>query len=109
MKREELDVFSTASNAAIIRPPGRQFPGVVVQGDSLSNLYASAIAALTSLRAGDLSDCDEEIIDLCDQLRWRLELYEQVLTAEGIRLPYVPSVATDLKNRVHPWPPSDVD
>lgn len=27
----------------------------------------------------------EELLDLCDQLRWRLELYEQVLTAEGTR------------------------
>lgn len=36
MERKELEVFSEASNYGIVRMPGRQFPGCVVQGDSLS-------------------------------------------------------------------------
>lgn len=31
-----LDVFSEKTNAAVARMPGRQFPGVVMQGDTLS-------------------------------------------------------------------------
>ena len=31
----EVECFSTTVNAVVVRTPGRQFPGVVIQGDSL--------------------------------------------------------------------------
>jgi len=37
MERKEVEVLSEASNYAVIRMPGRHFPGYVVQGDSLSH------------------------------------------------------------------------
>jgi len=46
----ELEVYSEASNQAVIKAPGRQFPGIVVQGDSLSLLGAQARELSARLR-----------------------------------------------------------
>lgn len=38
MPKIELEVYSDASNSAVIQTPGRRFPGSVIQGDSLAIL-----------------------------------------------------------------------
>lgn len=35
MEDDRVKVLSRQSNAAVVRMPGRSFPGVVLQGDSL--------------------------------------------------------------------------
>jgi hypothetical protein len=42
MEIKEIEVFSEMSNYAIVRMPGRHFPGCVIQGDSLSVLLNNA-------------------------------------------------------------------
>lgn len=42
MERKELIVFSDSPNVAVIQVPGRQFPGSVIQGDSLAILCGLA-------------------------------------------------------------------
>ena len=87
-KRLTLDVFSTASNAAIVQMSSRHFPGLVLQGDSLSVLYrlSTSIAERAKLSA------DSELIDETEELRLLLEAYiqqyEAVLEAHGLALPY---------------------
>jgi hypothetical protein len=60
MKLVELEVYSDASNHAVIRPPGRRFPGSVVQGDSLSSLCAEAKELSERIRS--LQVQDEELL-----------------------------------------------
>jgi len=90
MKRIELEVYSEASNHAVIRPPDRRFPGSVVQGDSLSILCAEAQEISERLR--DLHIQDEELLYLAqglqEKLLARLLHYQEVLIAHGIELPY---------------------
>ena len=99
MKIAELEVYSEASNHAVIKPPGRQFPGIVVQGDSLSIL--SAEARELSERLQQLGIQDEELLCLAqglqEQLLERQLHYQQVLSAHGVALPYSkPANASDL-------------
>lgn len=35
MKRIEADILTDGGNDAVVRMPGRRFPGVLIQGDSL--------------------------------------------------------------------------
>ena len=88
MERHELEVFSTASNAAVVKAPGRRFPGVVLQGDTLRSL--ASLAAEVSERIGDTED--EELRDALLELRERLggllSHYEAVLKEHGHSLPY---------------------
>lgn len=88
MEVTELEVYSAASNYAVIRPPGRKFPGAVVQGDSLFILFSLA----RSLRDRSASLGDEDLTgdadELVELLGSRLRQYESVLDQHGIELPY---------------------
>lgn len=90
MEKIELEVFSQASNFAVIRVPGRRFPGSVIQGDSLSILYHQA--AFVARRARTTSDTEliEAADYLCELITERLRHYEEVLQAAGIDFPYAP-------------------
>ncbi|HCT78032.1 MAG TPA: hypothetical protein DGG94_04065 [Micromonosporaceae bacterium] len=46
MDRIEAELFSDGGNNAILRMPGRAFPGIVVQGDTLSTWRQQLAAAL---------------------------------------------------------------
>lgn len=88
MRIEPVEIYSDASNAAILRHPGRRFPGMLVQGDTLSNLYRLANAAC----AGAKGTMDEESVFCLTMLRddlWvRLIFYKNVLEQHGIDLPF---------------------
>ena len=99
MKLIELEVFSEASNHAVVRPSGRRFPGSVVQGDSLSILCSEAKKIAERVRSLNLSD--EELLYLVqdhqEKLLDRLLHYQRVLAEHGISLPYgVPAQESDL-------------
>lgn len=82
------EVLSDAVNHVIVRTPGRSFPGMVIQGDSLARLHrlASEVCRL----ANDVGD--EELVGeanaLCQELGERLSFYEGVLRSQGIEIPY---------------------
>src|SRR5688500_17406813 len=95
----ELELYSESSNHAVVRVPGRRFPGAVVQGDSLSILCAESRELSKRLRA--LPVYDEELFYLAqglqEKLLDRLLHYQDVLTEHGISLPYqVPATRADL-------------
>ena len=95
MKEAEVELYSEATGAAIVRVPGRRFPGVVLQGDSLSILHVNAKDLSTRLK--ELGVQDEELLyaaqELQEQLLSRLLHYQQVLAVHGIELPYSGAVA----------------
>lgn len=88
MKRIELEVLSDAVNNWIVRTPGREFPGVIIQGDSLHSLRGRARTLLELAR----KHADEELVDvaqeLVDILEERVTDYESVVRAKGLELPY---------------------
>ncbi|TVT33087.1 hypothetical protein FNH05_27375 [Amycolatopsis rhizosphaerae] len=94
MERIEVDLFTDQGNCAIVRLPARQFPGVLVQGDSLSILEADARQLANRLAALDDTLLDHELIDqaqdLADELSGLLKHYETTLQRHGIPLPYNP-------------------
>jgi len=78
MERIKLEVFSQAVNCGIVKMPGRRFPGVVMQGDSLYALYINAkrILKLTKTITSD-SELIEEIKFLVDNLEGYVVNYER--------------------------------
>ena len=89
----EVEVLSEAANAAVVRMPGRRFPGVVVQGDSLRILHdlaADVVAQCQPTGDEELQGTAEEMLDL---LRQYLLHYEETLRASGIELPYSRAVS----------------
>lgn len=89
MKPTKLELLDSSSNAAVVTLPGRAFPGVVIQGDSLSVLARAALRVREELRSrGAGEDAIETCTLLTAGLGGRLLRYQQVLAERGISLPY---------------------
>lgn len=90
MERVEVEVFSQDVNAWVVRTPGRQFPALLIQGDTLSSLYELAESMLARARACDCTDEDlsGEAEELRDRLWGAVRHYEETLRASGFALPY---------------------
>lgn len=89
MRTESVEIYSDATNAAVMRHPGRRFPGVLIQGDTLFILSETARELCDAAR-GKLSDDDYiGLSDLRDRLRGLVDHYKQVLGEHGWALPFV--------------------
>ena len=86
MRTEAVEIYSDATNAAVMRHPSRSFPGMLIQGDTLYSLSSMAAAALA--RAEPDSDHWHELKELADALQSRVNLYAQVLREHGLQLPF---------------------
>jgi hypothetical protein len=84
----EMMVLSDAINSPVIHFPGRQFPGVLLQGDSLRVMAGLAAEVSRQLSVGDLEEARLVAEDLAEQLGSRVKLYEDVMRAHGLSLPY---------------------
>ena len=88
MQKVEVEVFSDAVNAWVVRTPGRQYPALVIQGDTFSNFFALAQELLERVRKIGDSDSIDTAAHLRDRLWEQLHHYEDVLSANGFQLPY---------------------
>jgi len=86
MRTELVEIFSDATNAAVMRHPGRKFPGMLIQGDSLHNLSCMANNALAGAEPG--SEHWHDLKELADDLQSRVDFYTQVLRQHGLSLPF---------------------
>ena len=81
--------------------PGRRFPGLVIQGDSLNILYRDLRELEETLRTahGTDSDMTESAKHMADALHERLWWYESALKDAGYQeLPYVYSVGKPVES-----------
>jgi type VI protein secretion system component VasF len=88
MKKIQIDVLSETLNCPVVQMPGRRFPGVVLQGDSLKILLDSAEEVqrlCSSLRNPDLSAA---VASLRQKLAGYVASYEEAMTEAGRDLPY---------------------
>jgi hypothetical protein len=86
---EHAELLSPPANFAVVQLPGRKFPGVVFQGDSLymlmKNLHEMGEAA--AKHADEKLNADfEEVVEMLDEV---VRHYESVCRIRCIPLPYV--------------------
>jgi predicted RNase H-like HicB family nuclease len=84
----EVELLTDQGNNAVVRLPDRKFPGVVIQGDTLSTLITATSEAIAALECNDAADAQEVLRDLAAQLREVRDRYEIALREHGIELPY---------------------
>ena len=98
MKVKPLEVYAEDSNYGIVRMPGRNYPGCVVQGDSLYVLWQNARAVAEAVKKGltQVEDFVGAVEVLHNALLTRLLHYQEVLQREGLDLPYVRAVREGL-------------
>ena len=85
-KPEVAELLTPPRNFAVVQLPGRKFPGVVFQGDSLSILREQA-ASVSERVQGTTSQA--EAADLREQLDDILRGYLAVLRERDIEPPFV--------------------
>jgi hypothetical protein len=84
----EVDIFSDQANAAVLRHPGRRFPGVLIQGDTLSSLCEDADELCSESKSLLPPELYEDLNDLRNSLRGFLTHYKVVLTEHEMPLPF---------------------
>ncbi|MFD9460346.1 DUF6959 family protein [Streptomyces sp. NPDC060027] len=88
MERVEVELFTDGGNDAVVRMPGRRFPGVVVQGDSLHILRGDVAEVVEACERGDLDEARESARLLLANLDALLARYEAALGEHQIPRPY---------------------
>lgn len=88
MEYMELEVYSQSINRGVIKMPSQGFPGLLLQGDTLSTLLRLA----NSIHEKSRNTSDTELIDISVELRDALQQlvshYESTLGRHNIPLPY---------------------
>jgi hypothetical protein len=88
MRIEAVEIYSDAMNAAILRHPGRRFPGMLIQGDTLHTLCVAIDRICAAARSNVAPDTLDEIVDLQKRMQEFLFHYKSVLRDHGLPLPF---------------------
>jgi hypothetical protein len=86
---EQVELLSSATNYAVVQLPGRRFPGVVIQGDSLHGI----LQRLAKLRELAITHRDDEelavgLTNLHALLEGLPGATKRVCQERGIEVPY---------------------
>lgn len=103
MEPERIDVYSHAMNSCVVKMPERQFPGVVIQGDSLSALLDRALEIVEKLDGTPDEDAFLSALEVAKVLESHLLNYEETLKQHGIDLPYSRDPSRNTKRFLKRW------
>ncbi|RBP46603.1 DUF6959 family protein [Arenicella xantha] len=84
MESEKADILSHQSNVAVVKLPSREYPGSVVQGDSLLILHSEIMEVLAELSKTPEKDAFYAAFMAAEKLEDRLMHYIAVCKAHGI-------------------------
>lgn len=89
MDEDGAPILARAGNWAVVHLPGRRFPGLHLQGDTLAAMRTQLADAARVLR-GDPADAHalDEVDDVVEEMSALLAYYEQVLAERGSERPY---------------------
>lgn len=86
MYQTTVEIYSDSPNAAILRHPGRKFPGVLIQGDTLNGLCQGLSRLLEALpKDSSAADEAEALHAHLTELR---DHYAATLQQHRVPLPY---------------------
>jgi hypothetical protein len=86
MRLESVEIYSDATNAAVMRHPGRRFPGLLMQGDTLHALCKSADEMCQAIGRGSAGF--DEANEIRNRLWDFLNHYKATLDSHGLPLPF---------------------
>lgn len=92
---QKFELLSDAKNAVVARYFERNFPGVLIQGDTLKILFDDLEELREEIAGGDLESAKEVSDVLQEKLLNLLTHYEKVLSEHEIELPYFGSINSE--------------
>jgi len=93
MEYMELEVYSQSIDRGIVRMPSQSFPGLVLQGETLSSLLRLAKSTCEKLQDTTDTELMSTSRELLESIQKLVSHYEATLGRHNIPLPYstVPS------------------
>jgi len=88
MHVEQVEIYSDQTNRAVLRHPGRHFPGILIQGDTLYSLCHRADLICLETKGAVSDETYQDIDGLRNALRSYLAHYKTVLSEHGISMPF---------------------
>ena len=88
MYKTEVEIYSDKTNSAVMKHPGRNYPGTLIQGDSLYALCKDLDEAIRDLDSGDLNESRGSINEVRNRLWSHLSHYKATLIDHGIDIPF---------------------
>ena len=92
MSSDVPQLLSHIPNSGVVQLPGRRFPGIVMQGDTLSNVFEGAKFLLSEFKRLRDEERYFETLSFVEQLQGQLLHYEETLAKHDMPLPYSVSV-----------------
>ena len=88
MEYMELEVYSQSINRGVIKMPSQNFPGLLLQGETLSTLLGLARSIYEKAQGTSDATLIESSRELEDSLQKLVAHYESTLSKHNIPLPY---------------------
>ena len=88
MRVESVEIYSDATNPAVLRHPARRFPGVLVQGDSLHSLCVALDEICSKLCLQIDAETYRHADDVRNSMRSYLTHYKAVMRQHDLPLPF---------------------
>ncbi|MFM9587923.1 DUF6959 family protein [Streptomyces scabiei] len=88
MERIEAELLTDPGNDAVVRLPPRRFPGVLIQGDSLSVIRSDVAEIVDACDRGDVGEARETAAILLSGIDELLTRYTGALEAHDIPIPF---------------------
>ena len=88
MEYMELEVYSQSINRGVVKMPSQNFPGLLLQGETLSTLLGLASSVHEKVQNTSDSELIDVSLELRDNLQNLLSHYESTLGKHNIPLPY---------------------
>ena len=93
MTDDTATILLNVTNSGIVQMPGKRFPGVVLQGDSLSQMFDDLTDALKAAKARGDEASYYGIFMVAERMQDLLGAYESALAATGKERPYSIAIA----------------
>ncbi|MFF4053192.1 DUF6959 family protein [Streptomyces chartreusis] len=88
MDHVETELLTDGENDAVVRLPGRRFPGVLIRGDSLHMLRSDVAEVVEACERGRLAEAAESADIVLGSLDALLTRYATALELHEIERPY---------------------
>ncbi len=88
MRETTVELLNDEGNGAVLKLPGRAFPGILIQGDTLQILIDDLEELLDLLGAEALEEPRESLDGIIERLKGYRTRYVEALKNHGISVPF---------------------
>ncbi len=84
----KITILKNISNSPIVKLSTREFPGIVIQGDTLFSMLTLVKNTKKEINNHNFDNALDNISQLKDDLEALINTYETTLVEQNIKLPY---------------------